>query len=240
MKYLIVNQFILEINDEFLNVENKNDGSVEKRPYFYFLENKLNDLAYEAICYHKAALRIDVNVNDIKTIFEYFGGIGLQATINKNLFNPISHNLSDINEECVLNLNKQGFNCEQGDSYKIIGNHSCDLLVADFNNFTLLKSSRNPELLKKLYSTGSRFIILTDSAISKFHLNKKCYEKVLGGLEDLKAYFSHYSQFGYGVKYVSSHYSASYILLEKGYSGEFQFDKLETKKVKKEMGFKQI
>lgn len=80
-----------------------------------------------------------------------------------------------------------------------------DLLLADFNTVTMLKRKELDEALE--LSGRPEFVIFTDVACSKLHLNYKSY-----GLNhpDLKAYYDNFAIPGYRlVAFAKQHHAAS-------------------------------
>lgn len=155
------NLIISEIPDTL----EKNEKRIGE-PYWNFLKNKKRDITNEAVIMENLISKIKAN-----TVIEYFAGIGMNARIVDHFLSPIKHTLLDIDQTCI-NILKQNFKKKEiikTDSLSYKPKEIYDLSVLDYNKFTILH-----EFLDEPFQ--SDYIILTDSAISKFHLNKKYYD----------------------------------------------------------------
>lgn len=161
----------IEIKPGYI-VKNETPKELIGSPYCHALRRKRSDMSNKVAIISKLLQKVEA-----ETVIEYFGGIGVVAGLVDKYINPKQHTLLDLDESCVSILKKNFPNKEiiLKDSLTHKPDIVYDLSLLDFNKLTYLNK---PEPLLDT-AMESPTIILTDSAIAKFHLNRKQYEKSL-------------------------------------------------------------
>lgn len=218
--YEICHKWTIEIPDDVLST-NDNPGSIA-RPYTYYIDNKLADIGYQAWC-REYMLR---SLAGVRTVVEYFGGIGVDAAITEGVFGLEGHMLIDLDAGCVdiLHCNYPDAEVIQGDFIESAGIEA-DLALCDFERFTILHITRNRkgvgDALGNVLSACDCCIV-TDSAVSRLHLNVDIYSKASGVIvEDMLTYLQavsvvSYDLYGFSVVMAAYGPHASFIALLPG------------------------
>lgn len=136
------------------------------------------------------AVREAYGPKGIRTVREYFGGMGAQSLMIEDLFQPSYHAVYDYSFEATQHLKRvlsAEVIVEQRDSYeKPMFRDSQDLVGLDFGDLTAWKvfvSTRHPHralLDNVVFSAEPRAVVLTDIACRYLHLNRDKYEEALG------------------------------------------------------------
>lgn len=220
MKYKICNKWTIEIPDD-IPPTSDNMGSIA-RPYTYYINNKLADIGYQAWCRKYQLERLE----GISSVVEYFGGIGMDAAIVEGVFDLEEHILIDLDAGCVdvLSINYPEAEIIQGDFLEYAGVEA-DLALCDFEQFTILHMTRNRggvgDALGEVLAACDCCIV-TDSAISRLHLNTGVYSDASGyAVNDIRTYIRALSVcscdlYGFSVETVAYNPHASYIALFPG------------------------
>jgi len=221
-KYKVCNKWDIDIPDSALVAADDNPGSIA-RPYTYYIDHKLADIGYQAWC-REYLLN---NLEGVHSVVEYFGGIGVDASIVEGTFDLEEHVLLDLDAGCVDILRRNNPEAEriiQGDFVEYAGIRA-DLAICDFEQFTMLHITRNRngmrEALGKVLSACDCCIV-TGSAISRMHLNVDIYSEASDMLvRDVFTYMqamSHcfYDLYGFCVGMVAYGPHASFITLLPG------------------------
>jgi hypothetical protein len=187
------------------------------RPYY---SRPLWDISREALC-KEALLQLVVPP---RSAIEFFGGLGVGATILRELYHPSPHMLFDTDGDCCGHLHRNHFAVVRADSLQQ-NSPASDLADADFDRFTASKiknDSSGRKFIESLFTVGHRQIIVTDVAVAKFHLNYQYYEvllrRALTSFQDYLAGFSDiiHHRYGYSLTAVEYHSGAAYLLWEEG------------------------
>ena len=201
-----------------------------ERGYRPYHTRSVWDISREAIC-KEALFKV---MSPPRTVVEYFGGLGIAASLLRGVYNPTVHPVYELDSNLCGHLISNGFDAICVDSFKkIVTDGAYDLADVDFDIATALSMSRSPvsEFLDCLFKAGHRQIIITDAAISKLHLHKERYGTLLGGgivkLEDYLNLLSHYFYRigGYSISHCEYHAGACYLLCLPRSPEEFSINK---------------
>lgn len=232
-KFIVCNKWELEIDDALLT-ETGTKGSA--RPYLQFVMDNIKEVAREAWCYNW--LLDHIQTSCVISAMEYFGGIGMTATILGNRLAMDFHTVNDIDERSANHLLTSLSwldNVYQADAlhlatfpeeypYDAYTAIDSDIVCLDFNSYTLHQWRTNKKLLHAMDSIMSRnpvYVILTDSACSRLHLNGKMYaqrynhERSIETVHDYVHMSSRWysNSYGYEVQAAAYHHGACYMLL---------------------------
>ena len=240
LTYYVMGKYPLSIHEEDMDTASTGAGS---RGFFYYLQKKPLDLDKNARCFD---LMLDQAVasglpNPLRVV-EFFGGIGSFATVVQERLRPREHFIWDLDPFCARHLKRafekrSGVTVTEGDAYAQapLAVTPDTLLVADFNTFSVMYMTKErPEAtaLGAALAAHPRWVVFTDSAVNKFHLNRVPYERVFGreirSMEEYGAALSEYLSQRWGYRIISSagHRNATYYLAEAGKSVPFQTLKL--------------
>lgn len=116
---------------------------------------------------------------------EYFGGMGAQSLMIRELFRPKSHLVYDFSHEAVQHIKTQveGVDAQQADSYDPDNFYAADLVGLDFGDLTVWKTregEKHRELLDRVFAGRPNAVVLTDVACRYLHLHRERYESLLG------------------------------------------------------------
>lgn len=117
--------------------------------------------------------------------WEYFGGVGAQSMMIRELWAPDIHIAMDYTPESADHLRTlPGVTAIQGDSYdpkwSSAGN---DLVSLDFGDFTIWKhrdGEKHRDLIDRVFSGEPKGVVMTDVASRYLHLHRTRYETLLG------------------------------------------------------------
>lgn len=122
------------------------------------------------------------------TNFELFGGVGITGKIFQQKDGDTY--LNDIDEKC-LNILRDNFlpeNVLNIDAFNLfIEGVKFDLIVGDFNDFTLNKfifDSKYSKALDNIFNMSNKFVVLNDCSVFYLRYGEKSYEvyrKYIGG-----------------------------------------------------------
>lgn len=159
-----------------------------------------------------------MEVPAIRSVAEYFGGVGIFSTILQNLFQPTQHWAFDIDPDCVRQLTTiPGVAAAAGDAKDTMGSLETDLVVCDFAVCTLRTLGEWP--MARVAAHKPRYIVVSDTALRRLGLHRALYSRHAGepvvSFEDyVRVYSKHMWQtHGYSITHVA-HHVYSYFLLE--------------------------
>lgn len=118
----------------------------------------------------------------VKSAREYFGGIGAQALMIDEIWQPNNHTVLDYSASAVKHLDSLRLNAYQADSYLPENTARADLVGLDFGDLTIWKMVEGPraDLLDRVFLLEPKAVVLTDVAGPYLHLHRERYETVLG------------------------------------------------------------
>lgn len=128
---------------------------------------------------------------------EYFGGMGAQALMIQDGFEPAAHTVLDVSASAVAHLRRaldgRRVHVQQADSYAPASYAPASLVGLDFGDLTawrLRPGQPQRELLDRVMSGRPRAVVLTDVAGPRLHLHRERYGEVLltSRLGDYPAY----------------------------------------------------
>lgn len=157
-------------------------------------------------------------------IVECFGGMGNQTRCLRDLYPLAKHTVFEIDAECckaIRKVAKGKAGITQGDFFKLGKRPVCEdsLLVFDSNVFSLAEA--NWQRIKLAFGLGYRWVIGTDHARGKLHLNYKSYGLSYASRNHYPSYLELFEEktreeVGYQiVRAVKAPKSLTYILWEK-------------------------
>jgi hypothetical protein len=207
-EYKLLDEYTIEIRPE--DMGNRPD-------YYWYLLHKPADVRRQAMCLKK----IFQSLPRVRSVAEYFGGVGFCSKLIHEIVKPKQHYIFDIDPFCVAHLKHMTRDWVGASVTSDQFQGGIDLHCFDFNMFTFVKfSSKSVEnqILDAALIHQPRYIQITDSAVNKLHLNYKSY-----GLANSRpqGYFkafsdSAYERWGYSVTRAYYHVGAAYLLLERG------------------------
>lgn len=119
---------------------------------------------------------------DIRSLFEPFGGVGI---VRSALPDIVHHETWDMDQGCcdAIQTKFPDSVVRCCDSYKApLPEGPWDLISLEFNRWTLMSLliPESAEFINRVLKLQPRYIELTDSSISKFHLNHPAYSRRFG------------------------------------------------------------
>lgn len=121
----------------------------------------------------------------IKSAREYYGGVGITATIIRGLYNLDRHVVGERDEACVRQLaallEPRGGEVVREDSAKALRiAEKYDFKVLDFPHSTITQiSGKLYDEFLTAFSTNPKAVAWTDTAATFFHVHKKLYGRLL-------------------------------------------------------------
>lgn len=163
----------------------------------------------------------------IRTVCEYFGGVGRTATIIQHELKPDRHVLIDLDPAQAEWLRefcsgRPGMEAHRQDFHDVAGAYPADLVTLN-NIMTIYKVKKEPKLLSslgKVFAESPRFVQFTEGGLERLHLFKDLYGKAfgtsIGGREDYLRLVGQFflSRFNYRVTYIAHYKSEAALLLE--------------------------
>lgn len=123
---------------------------------------------------------------ELRSVHEYFGGIGAQTLMIQDGFRPESHVVLDNSPESVAwlraGLRHRPVQVRYGDSYLPEFTAKADLVGLDFGDLTawrLRPGQKQRELLDRVMRREPKAVVLTDIAGPRLHLHRERYGEVL-------------------------------------------------------------
>ena len=165
-------------------------------------------------------------VKPIKTVNEFFGGVGMGTGIAQKLFEPDSHIVYEVADECLEHLQSQGFSDALDVRYGLaeetmLEAQYADLFICDMPSLNPLKLARWMPQLDHLFGLRPAAIYLNDTSFWSWSLHKERFGKALNKppLESIEDYVMAYSEFmferyGYIVWTCAIHVGASFLYVQ--------------------------
>ena len=209
-------------------------SSTSDLPYWGMIKARFLDVQQEARCFASLYDTLVAEKLPTKTVVEVFGGVGMSALILRAKARVDRHLMYERDPACLAQLRalfagKAGVTVTEVKDWTEV---AATLpkgagVVLDFNSLTALqylRSAKLREALGKVFEAKPAWVLLTDSACSKFHLNLKYYkaEEKLGlngkgtTYADYVAAFSKLfsREVGYKIQSWRKHRRAGYFLLQ--------------------------
>lgn len=136
------------------------------------------------------------NLENVVSVKDYFGGLGYGAATLCGLFPNASILVQEISTDCLNKLRasliRKGtmVTLKKQDFFEDVEDKVYDLAVLDWNTFTILQYHKNKNLRGALHRLPKhKFILFSESAVAKFHINRTRYGlSKLGGELTLDEY----------------------------------------------------
>lgn len=130
---------------------------------------------------YQALARVEPNM---KSAVEYFGGVGAQSLMIRDLWAPPEHVALDYTPEAAAHMSTlPGVTAFQANSYDPLEHRPAELVALDFGDFTVWKTREGQEhrqLIDRVFSDDPKGVVLTDIACRYLHLHRERYETLLG------------------------------------------------------------
>lgn len=124
---------------------------------------------------------------ELRTVREYFGGMGAQTLMIQDGIRPEEHTVLDISPDAAAwlrsGLRHRPVHVRCADSYDPAVHRPADLVGLDFGDLTawrLRPGQPQRELLDRVMSGSPKAVVLTDIAGPRLHLHRERYAQVLG------------------------------------------------------------
>ena len=143
------------------------------------------------------------------SLVEYLAGVGIQATIAKNLLVPRKHLLLERDGNCCSHLRSLGFEVEEEDANRSMFEYdNFDVKFADFPSSSVISVQKKWKGFFHLFKSKPKLVVWTDTACSyPLSIHGAKYAKEFGAeeLESWDDYVVKYSDFlykrvGYSIK----------------------------------------
>jgi len=184
-------------------------------------------------------------VKQVKTVEEFFGGVGMGTGIVQKLFQPESHVVYEVAEECLSHLRNQPFSDALDVRYGLaedtmLNAPYADLYIVDMPSLNPMKLAGWMPQLDHLFGLGPTAIYLNDTSFWTRRFHKERFGKALNkpSLENTRDYVMAYSEYmfdryGYIVWTCSIHIGASflYVKSDKMYEPEIKSVKRDEAKM---------
>jgi hypothetical protein len=194
--------------------------------YLDRLTRRISDPSREAVCTEALYRVLGERDQSIEVVVEYCAGIGMNGFTIQRIIGPSEHYVQDIDEECVRQLAVSLPEAEASlADFFTCPKREADLSVLDFNSFTVLSGSRNPDMMRALgeaFGATRTWATVTDGCNRRFHLNRGSYAEILKTeLESFEDYVNacsrwYFDNFGFSVVHVEHNTAASWWLLRRG------------------------
>lgn len=163
-------------------------------------------------------------------VWEPFGGIGLlHGTLKEMGWKPKHYEVWEHAADCVERLEQLRRPKPKvllGDSFfmPVPRARPNALFSLDFNTFTPYRADGDPrfmDFLRRVAEREPRWLQVTESAVSRLHLNLDTYSSFFGKpVTDLESYLLlvskwFYRHLGYSVRRAAHHHGASYLLMDR-------------------------
>lgn len=240
---IIENQKEIFISDEIIPTDF--EGRTKDTSYlneFKIKDGRVNfnsDFLYRLICYEN--LRQEIQGEYISNL-DVFGGVGITAKMFE--ISPEKTFLNEIDPVLLkhLRMNFKSENVFNQDAFSFKNSKRYDIVLADYNDFTLMKASKNKtyfDSLKNLKDLSSRFLIVNDCSVFHLKYGKKSFEnyskvfnKVIFTLGEFYSEVIKYyrEKFDLNVRRMEWFNNSSFILFDSEYTEEPKINKVQNNK----------
>lgn len=193
----------------YITIEPEHNLPMRKRSYAHFVATRQELVAAKCLATEWLLQGKPKGLS----LTEFFGGVGLFATIAEKLLEPLSHTIFEIDDRCLVQLHEmfsgdEWVKVSKKDAREAILKERADILSLDFPNFTCLDvkpKGRWRDQLEIAFKSKPDSLIFTDTAVSYFHVHKGRYSEFFGKpLETFRDYtesFSEwlYNRYGYSI-----------------------------------------
>lgn len=141
------------------------------------------------------SLQMVYGPGEIRTAREYFGGLGAQALMIQEQFQPRDHVVLDISSDAARHLRQMLMEkpvwVSQADAYNPLNHAAADLVSLDYGDLTawrLRHGEPQRRLLDKVMGMKPKAVVLTDVAGPRLHLHRERYASVIGSFDTYEEY----------------------------------------------------
>lgn len=141
------------------------------------------------------SLQMVYGAGELRTAREYFGGLGAQALMIQDQFQPNDHVVLDISSDAARHLRQMLMEkpiwVSQADSYLVTNHSAADLVALDFGDLTawrLRRGQPHRALLDRVMNARPKAVVLTDVAGPRLHLHRERYASVIGEFQTYPQY----------------------------------------------------
>jgi hypothetical protein len=156
------------------------------------------------------------------TVAEYFGGVGIFATIVQNRLCPSMHYVSDLDRDCVRQLHSafasDKIQVARADARRAMGTIDADIVILDFPTMNARFLARDWPIARVL-RRKPKYVIWSDTALRRIgwfrHLYTSFFGQLVFGYDDyIRCYNKHmWRTYGYTITRVTRHMYA-YLLAQ--------------------------
>lgn len=225
MRIILNTGDFIDIDDKYLEgLTPKNRD--KNTPYLVeFVKPYLDsDFKHRVNCYSNIQ---DIIKGEYKSYLDLLGGVGLTGKIFNDV--PKHSFLNDINPKCVQVLKENYFkgNIFSQDMFNFNFGRTFDLVLADFNDFTLRKYQQHyKEVLTNLFKISDKYVVVNDCSCFSFKFGPKGFENYstifgeeIHNLDEyyvaLKKYFEDRHS-GWKLIHIEAFLNSSFLLFQKG------------------------
>lgn len=193
----------------------------------FWAHTNTGELSRRALCFEWLIKDIPIGLS----VAEYFGGIGLQSVIIRNIIRPMVHYILDLDKDCFGQLtmafgDEPGVAVMQLDATVSMTTIRADIAILDFPSMTAKHYEDWMIPLRTLFLGRPKFVEITDVGNRYLHLHKKLYSEILDSpIDGIDSYITTLSKFfrknfDYSVVKAAYKSGTSYMLLaQEGVSG---------------------
>lgn len=154
-------------------------------------------------------------------IVEYFGGVGIFATIVQECLRPRQHLIYDLDRDCVRQLvhafrERVGILIARGDAKERMGRVDADMVVLDFPTSNVRAFERDWPIAAVM-KRKPRYLIWSDTAMRRIGWHRRLYADFFGqpvaSYDDyIRCFNEHlWQRYGYTITRVTRHVYAYYL-----------------------------
>lgn len=171
---IIHNNFKIEFDNSLLPVENTN--RVYETSYLNTFKVKDGKVKIKKDSHNKIHCYQNIleKIGPYNSLLDIFGGVGITA----KMFDKGETYVNEIDKNCLFILKQHFKNVINCKIEKFLTGDKYDLVLADYNNFTIKKflSKGYVDTLKKCFEKANKYVILNDSSIFFLKYGKKSFE----------------------------------------------------------------
>ena len=203
MKTLICGKWELVFNE---TISNEFEVPLNERSYLHFVLAKPEFVSAKCLATEWLLTGL---IEKGCSLVEYLAGVGVQATIAKNLLVPETHLLLERDGNCCSHLKGLGFEvCEEDANRSMFQHDNFDVKFADFPSSSVISVQKKWKGFFHLFKSKPKLVVWTDTACSyPLSIHGGRYAKEFGAkeLESWDDYVFKYSDFlikrvGYSIK----------------------------------------
>lgn len=193
-----------------------------------------SDFKFRLICYKNL---LEIIKGNYKSNFDIFGGIGITAKLFSG--EGVETYVNDIDSKCISILLNNFKNVFNFDAFNLESELTFDLIVSDYNDFTIskyLKDEKYYNSLRNLFKHSNKYVIINDCSVfylkygkKSFEVYSKLFSKEITNFEELILAEKEYFELKFPdwkVSAVEYFTNSSFILFEKTNKSEFNINRV--------------